>query len=151
MATLLVMLRGSRLFNLTLWPPYIYVYNDMLIYKRRNWFAVKEITIPYNQIAQANLIRGIFFGQVDIMTSGTGDVQARFVNKKGSIKAKRIIDRKIYQAHQKHRKEDDSKAHKQAVRNYERSLHRLQELVERKKITKREFNKRKKTLLKKFS
>ncbi len=99
MATLLLELEENRTFNRTLFPAKLFVYNDLLIYTKRHWLSVREVTFAYNQIAQFNLIKGVFFAQIGLVTTGTDDIELKFVNRAKAIQAKKIIDQKVYRAH----------------------------------------------------
>lgn len=148
MGTLLLKLQGNRLFNLTFFAPFFFIFDDLMMYRRRNWLIVKEITLSYNQIARVDLTIGILFSHLDIITTARDDISIRFVNKKVAKKAKRIIDRKIHHAHTKH-KFEEIKKHTD-VHKYERTLSRLKELHRKGKISKKEYDKKKRELLKKF-
>lgn len=148
MSTLLLTLCGSREFNRTIWPPYLYVYDDLLIYRKRSWFKVKETTISYNQISQINLIKGVFFAEVEIITTGTDDMRIRWVPKSKASQAKKIIDKKLFYAHAKHHPQQKDIG--ENIEDYEKSLNRLRELVERGRISEREYTQKSRELLKKL-
>ena len=148
MSTLLLTLRGNMELNRTVWPPYLYIYDDLLMYRKRNWFVVKETTISYNQISQVNLIKGIFFAEIEIITTGTDDIRVRWVSKTKASQAKKIIDKKLFYAHAKHHPEQKNMG--ENVGDYEKSLNRLRELVERGRISERDYNKKSHELLKRF-
>jgi hypothetical protein len=124
------------------------VYDDLLIYRKRSLIKIREVTISYNQIAQVNLIRGIFFAEINIRTTGEESLRIRYISKSESNAAKKIIDQKIYHAHAKHRS-DDTKQN-QSYGEFEKSLTRLKELLNKGAITQKEYNKNKSALLKKF-
>ena len=146
MPTLLVRLKGSKLFNKTPFPPYLYVYDDLVIYRKRNLIHVWETTISYNQIANVALTKSPLFAKIEIITTGTDDIMVKYVSKKDAMYAKKIIDQKIFHSHAKHRPGEDTAA--EEVRSYEKSLNRLWELLQRGRISRREYNKRKSKLLK---
>jgi len=133
-------------FNRTPWPPYLFVYDDLLIYKKRRFFVVREMTISYNQISQIILTRGIFFSHMDIVTTGDEHIVVRFLSKNLAKHAKSIIDQKIYHAHAKH--QPNTTPVNNTANNFEKSLSRLKELLVKEVITEREFNKRRNELLK---
>ncbi len=145
MSTLMLQLNGDMTFNRTIFPPYLYVYDDLLIYKRRKWFVVKEITVSYHHIHQIILSKGIFFATIVIETASGADIILKFVNKKLAIQAKKIIDQKIYHSHAKHtpNKSNDHNS----IKTYEKSLNRLKELEKRGDITEKEFQKKKDEML----
>ncbi|KKS15978.1 MAG: hypothetical protein UU77_C0040G0003 [candidate division WWE3 bacterium GW2011_GWC1_41_7] len=146
MSTLLLELAGNRELNRTMWPPRLLVYDDLLVYRKRRFFRINEITIAYAHIAQVFLVRGIFFASLEIDTSAGQNVKIKYIPKKIAIKAKTIIDRKIYNSLAKHKSDPVTTiSHPEA---FEKSLNRLRELLSKGKITKREFEQRKSHLLK---
>ncbi len=148
MSILLMKLRGNPTFNRTIWPPTLSVYDDLLTYRKRSWFVVKEMTISYNQIAQATLHSRIFFSHLEIVTTGTDDIVVKFVNKKMAAKTKRILDQKLYHAHSK--LHHDAELDPSKMNLYEKGLNRYRELLNRGKITKKEYERKKRDLLKKL-
>lgn len=144
MSTLLLKLTGNMSFNHTIWPPSLYIYDDLLVYRKRRFFHVREITISYHHITQLILNKGLFFASLDMETSGTEDIQLKYINKKEGERAKHIIDQKVYHSHAKHQGSDIEKTD---VRDYERSVHRLKELNERGMISDREFRKKRAKLV----
>lgn len=146
MSTLLIELKGSPEFNRTIWPPHLFVYDDLLIYKKRSWFKVREITISYNQIARVTLTRGILFSGIELETTGADKIVVRFVSKGKSAYAKTIIDQKIYRSHAKHNVAPDK--NESEVNSYEKSVQRLKELLNSGRISEKEFEQRRKELLK---
>lgn len=149
MSILLLELTGNPTCNRTVWPPHLSVYDDLLIYKKRSWFIVREITISYNQIARVTLTKGIFFATLEIETTGTDNIRIKFILKGKASQAKSIIDQKIYRSHAKHAPAPDKESGE--VVSYEKSLSRLKELLNKERISQREFNKKKDELLKKVS
>jgi hypothetical protein len=147
MSILLMELQGNRTFNRTMWPARLLVYDDLLTYRKRSWFMVKEITISYNQIAQATLHSSIIFAHLEIVTTGTDDIIVKFLGRKTGIKAKKILDQKIYHAHSKLHQDPENNTSR--MNTYERSLSRYRELLNRGKITKKEYEKKKQEMLRK--
>lgn len=145
MSHLLIKIIGNLFMNQTLWEPSISVYDDYILYRRRNWFVVREITIPYKQVAQVDLTRGIFFSEFEIAISGneTRTLKVNYVINKDALKAKKIIDQKVHMIHN----QDEKLNSNVGVKNLEKSLARLTELLEKKKINKKEFEKKRKELL----
>lgn len=146
MSTLLLELKGSPEFNRTIWPPHIYIYDDLLIYKKRTWFKVKEITISYNQIARVTLTKSLLFAFIELETTGSDNVIVKYISRKKGIYAKTIIDQKIYRSHAKHSTGVENKENE--VQSYEKSVNRLNELLNTDRITQKEFDAKKKLLLK---
>lgn len=145
MSTLLLKLWGNKTLNHTVWPPYLYIYDDLLSYKKRSWFKLKEITMSYNQIAQSTLQTGIFFATLEIITTGTDDIIIKYIDKKSGKKAKKIIDQKLYHAHSK--LHPDVETDKSKMNTYEKSVNRLKELLNKGRITEKEYEKKKDRLL----
>jgi hypothetical protein len=148
MSTLLIELIGSPEFNRTIWPPHIFVYDDLLIYRKRSWFKVREITISYNQIARVTLTRGILFSRLELETTGSDNILIKYVSKSKAKYAKTIIDQKIYRSHAKHSTIPDK--NEGEVSSYEKSINRLNELLNTGRISKKEFESKRKQLLKNF-
>ena len=146
MATLLLQLSGNKTLNRTIFPAHLFIYNDLLIYKKRKLFLIKEITISYGQISQVTLNKGIFFASLEVVTTGTDDFLIRFVPKKIALQAKKIIDQKIYQSHSKHH--DEPSQEKSTPTKVEKSLTRLHELVQKGQISQKEYNLKKEQLIK---
>jgi hypothetical protein len=149
MSTLLVYLRGNMSFNRTLFPPRLYVYDDLLIYRKRHLTKTKEVTFSYNQISKINLTRGIFFGAIEFATTGRENFEVKWVSKKKATMAKKIIDQKIYHAHAQHKPEETQLARE--VKEYEKSVNRLKELHGRGEISKKDLDKMRRDLLRKFN
>lgn len=131
--------------NKTMWEPSLIVYDDFIVYRRRHWFVLKEVTISYKQIAQVNLSTGLLFSELEIVITGndTRTVRVRYAPKDLTKKTKKIIDQKVHMYHH----QDDKRELENGVKNLEKSLGRLNELLAKGKITKKEFELRKKDLL----
>lgn len=150
MANLLLKIQGNKYINHTMFRPFLFIYDDAVIYKKRRKFLyVDEITATYNHMVQVNLHRGIFFAKLEIVNTGAEDISIKGVWKGKARQAKQLIDQKIYHAHNKDHHRIDPKE-QIAVENFEKSLKRLKELLKRNIITKKEFEKKKKRLLKKI-
>ena len=152
MSTLLLHIAGSRIYNFTLFRPHFYIFDDRVVYKKRHILTHDEFSISYNHMAQVNLINFIYlFAHVEIATTGyTRIIKVHWVPKKKARQAKKIIDEKINQAHRKNQHlPDDSSQKGIYVKDFELSLKRLKELLSTGRITQREFNKKRKGLLKK--
>jgi hypothetical protein len=145
MSTLLLHLSGNKSLNRTIFPSELYIYDDLILYKKRRLFSSKEVTISYNQISQVTLSKGIFFARLDVVTTGTEDMFVNFVNKKSAAQAKKIIDQKIYHSHAKHH--DDVKGKRSPEAAIEKALSRLQELLQRGHISEKDYNKKRNALL----
>ncbi len=136
------------MYNFTLFRPHLYIYDDHIVYKKRHILTHDEFSFTYNHIAQVNLVRFIYlFAHLEIATTGMRSVNVKWVFKGKAVSAKKLIDQKIHQVHKKHKYGEARKDRK--VTGMEKSLKRLKELLNSGKISKREFNSRKKHLLKK--
>lgn len=129
-----------------MWPPYLYVYDDLLIYRKRKWFKLREATISYNQISGVETTHGIFFATIEIYSTGIENIKIRFVSKSIARQAKKIIDQKIFHSHAKH--QTTPPANIDSTKNYELGVNRLKELLAKDMITEKEFENRRKDLLK---
>lgn len=145
MSTLLVQLKGHRLLNKTFFPPYLYVYDDLLMYKKRKWFALTEATISYNQVARFTTTKMLFYSHVSLATTSGDVIDIRFVNKKAASRAKSVIDQKIYHAIAKH--ETPISVQPNDISVQEKSINRLKELLNRGKISEKEYENKKKDIL----
>ena len=145
MSNLIIEVTGNKTFNRTYWVPSILVYDDYILYRNRKFFSVNEISIPYKQVAQVKLLTGLFFADLEIFVTGNDhrSVKIRFAKKSIGKKAKKIIDNKIHLAHMGHNDKNENLT----IKNTERALARLQELLEKDKISKKEFNQKKKDIL----
>lgn len=150
MPHLLVKLQGNKYVNHSFFRPYLYIYDDSITYKkRRKVFWVDEITASYNHMVQVNLHKGIWFAKLEFVNTGAEDIVIKGVWKGPASKAKKIVDQKVYQAHNKDHHSIDPKE-KHQITNIERGIQRLKELHNKGKISDRDFKKRKKQLLKKI-
>ena len=148
MSNLLLQLQGIRSLNRTIFPPYLFIYDDILVFKRRKWIWVKEVSISYNQISQVTLNKGIFFSSLDIITTGTDDIILKYIPSKQAIKAKKILDQKIYHSHAKHQQiETGSRI---ALSDYEKTLNRLRELLSKGQISQKDYERKKSQLIKRL-
>lgn len=129
-----------------MWPPYLFVYDDLLIYRKRNWFRLREATISYNQVSGVETTHGIFFASIEIYSTGIENIKIKFVSKALARHAKKIIDQKIYHSHAKH--QTTPAASIDSTKNYELGVNRLKELLAKEMITEKEYEIRRKDLLK---
>lgn len=148
MSNLLLTLKGIKSLNRTIWPPYLHVYDDLLIYKKRKWFVLREVTISYNQIAGVEVSQGLLFASIEVITTGIENIKLRFISKKKAKYAKKIIDQKIYHSHAKHQTAPTGGSN--TTNQYERGLNRLKEMLAKGMIDQKEFEKRKNEMLKKI-
>lgn len=148
MSTLLLKLNGSPFWNQTIFPPYLFVYEDILLYKKRHLLSVDEITTAYSHIVQVHLKRGIFFSQIEVINKDASAISIRWVGKEVAQRAKKLIDQKIYYAHAKERPDSITHIQGEGVHNAEKSINRLRELVNKGVISEKEFNEKRKKILK---
>lgn len=134
----------------SIFPQSLKIFEDIIVFRKRHWFSVDEMTITYNHIAQANLNAGIWFSTIEIITSGgSQNTSIHSILKKYAVKAQKIIEQKIYRAHSTKTEKSEFKAKKDTkVSSIEKSLSRLRELKRRGKISEREFENKRKQLLK---
>lgn len=149
---LIMKLGGNKYVNHSFFKPYLYIYDDIMIFKkRRKLFFVDEITMPYNHVAQVNLHRGILFSKFEIiMSGGNNEVHVKGIWNSPAKRAKKLIDNKVYAAHNKSSHPEDGGTAKHIVESVELALSRLRELYLKERINKKEFEKRKTELLKKL-
>ncbi|MEZ6255188.1 MAG: hypothetical protein R3B92_00180 [Patescibacteria group bacterium] len=179
MSHLLHTIEGSRIKNHTIFRHTLYLYDDKMVYRYRRWFKTHDITVSYNHVSQVHLKAGILFANLWVVnTGGVENIEIKNIRKKEAIAGKALIEKKVYGAHVGHRPnyatENQPKLTNKAkevvtslaasaeaavssvenlqmVKDVERSLSRLTELLYRKKISKKEFNKRKQDILKRLN
>lgn len=149
MSNLIFEIGTYRLRAHTIFKSTLKIYEDFIVFRKRKWFTVQEITIPYNQIAQANLVSGVFFSMLQIIDSGGSDgVSLNYVLNKQAKKAKKLLDQKIYRYHVTGGDKRQFEAKPHALDSFEKSLSRLHELMLKGKISERDFEKKKRNLIK---
>lgn len=131
-----------------------------MVFKRRHLLSAGEMTLSYNMVAQVILKKfPIVFAHLDIVTTGSDtEVQVRWVSKKKAIKAKEIIDKKVHQTYFRNSLDADAapitgtanmlKNEMHEVEALEKSIIRLDELYQQGRLTKGEYKKKRKQLLK---
>lgn len=144
---LILHVRGNKYVNHSFFRPNLYIYSDVMIYKKRKkLIKVDEVTMPYNHVAQFNLHKGFLFSTMEIIMSGGNNVVVvKGIWNRQAKKAKKIIDEKVYHSHNKHPGESEFNA--PIMDNIEKSLTRLRELVHMDRISEKEFEKRKKKII----
>ncbi len=147
MPHLLYSIWGHPIYNKTIFPPRLELYDEAVIFRKRGLFYVNEFTLPYSHIVQVNLHKGIIFASLEIVTSGIQNLELRYVFKDYASKAKKLIDKKIYYALAKERPKETHQP--EGIHIYEKSLDRLKELLNQGKITKSEFERKRREILKK--
>lgn len=148
MSTLLLHVKGSRMYNFTLFRPHLYIYDNHLTYRKRHIFTHDEFSITYNHISQVDLVKFIYlYSHIEIVTTAPRYINVRWIPRKQAKKAKELIDHKVFLAHKRYH----TQAHEKniMIEDFELSMRRLNELLTTGRISKREFEKRKKDLLKK--
>ncbi len=142
---------GNKYVNHTMFKPHLYIYDDLMIYKRRRKLIYQdEITINYNHIVNVYVHKGLVFSKFEIVMAGAHKpVTIKGIWNKQARKAKNFMDKKIYQVHNKQELFDKPRAHSaKQIDNFEMSLNRLKELLNQGRISQKEYNKKKKDLLK---
>ena len=120
------------------------IYDNHLVYEHRTILKKFETTIAYSHISKFFLTRGVFFAEVEIVAPGLKEgIKLRYVNKKGAMISKFLIDEKIKYFNGKSSKEDFVLMDK-----IEKFIKRLQQLRKEKKIGNKELEKRKLGFLK---
>ncbi len=148
MAHLLLTLTANQLLNRTMFKQRLYVYDDKMVYRTRNFIKVKEVTTSYNHISQVHIDSGIFFATIEIInTGGLESITIRHVNKRDAKRTKDIIDKKVHFAHSK---VTSIEPKGETVHDIEKSLSRLKELLNKGKISDKEFKVRRGELLRKL-
>jgi hypothetical protein len=143
-------IQGNKYVNHSFFRPFLFLYDDLIVYrKRRKVFYVDEVSVSYNHIVQVNIHTGLWFAKLEIITPGSDDVTIKGVWKKPATRAKTIMDQKIYQAHSKKFGLVDENINHQ-ISDVEKNIQRLKELHAKGKISKKEYEKKKKQLLKKI-
>ncbi len=161
MSHLLLTIEASKVMNRAVFAHKLFVYDNKLVYRARTYLIrVTEVTISYNHVAQVYLVRGIYFASLEIInTGGTKDIVIKYIPAKQALHAKRIIDAKIHglsdepfikagdqkETFSIRKREKGKDIHLDEV---EKSLSRLNELLLRKRISKKEFEKKRKEVLK---
>lgn len=146
MSLLLYSLNANRTMNMEVFHRTLYIYDQYIIFKHRNWFRKFETTMPYNHVSKFFLTEGIFFSEVEIVAPGLKEtIKLRYVPKNGARIAKFLIDEKT--------KVFGGKATSSDLENIdkiEKYIGRLYELKKAKKISPKELYKRREIFLKKI-
>lgn len=158
MPHLLLTLEANKLMNKSVFTHKLHIFDNKIIYEARTYLIrVTEITISYNHVSQVYLVKGIYFASLEIInTGGVKDIIIKYVPAKQAEKAKRIIDAKIHgvsdesYTNPKNKEVVTLKKRGQDIHldNVENNLSRLNELLLRKRITKKEFEQKRKEVLK---
>ena len=155
----LIEIEANRTMNKTVFAHKLHIYDNKMVYRARQYgFKVTEVTISYTHVAQVYLTKGIFFATLEIInTGGTKDIIIKYVPKRKAEQAKRIIDSKIHNI-----KEDPFSKEKAGPQpltvkkslspelqldEVEIALSRLEELFLRNRISKKEYEKKRKSVL----
>jgi len=146
MSLLLYNLNANRTMNMEIFRRTLYIYDQQLIFKHRNYIRKFETTMPYTHISKFFLTEGIFFSEVEIVAPGLKEsIKLRFVPKRGARIAKFLIDEKT--------KAFGGKATEKDLENIdkiEKYIGRLYELKKKKKISQKELYQRREIFLKKI-
>ena len=158
MPHLLLTLEANKLMNKSIFTHKLHIFDNKIIYEARTYLIrVTEITISYNHVSQVYLVKGLYFASLEIInTGGVKDIIIKYVPAKQAEKAKRIIDAKIHgmsdESYTKPKNKEVVTISKKGsdihLDNVENNLSRLNELLLRKRITKKEYEKKRKEVLK---
>lgn len=133
----------------SIFPQSLKIYEDMVVFRKRRWFTVDEMTITFNHVAQASLRTGILFATLEITTSGGyQNPSIPHLFNKQAKKVQKMIEQKIYRLHAKGTKKDFRAEEDTEIAKIEKSLNRLQELLKKGSISKKEYEKKRKKLVK---
>ena len=147
MPNLLLVVRSMRAFTGEIHPTSLYIYDDYMVFVKRGIIRKREATISYNHVSQVYLIRGYFASTLEIInTGGVENIVIKFLPIKHAIKAKKIIDQKVFHTH--HKISGKHQDLDQGVPDFEKRLARLKELKLKGTISGREFERRRKEMLK---
>ena len=147
MANLLLVIKGNRIKNGSIFAHQLLIYDDLMVFKKRGLITRHEVTISYNHISQVYLTRGLIFSTIEIInTGGIESIFIKHVLNGQAYQAKKTIDKKIHYAHEKDKNRVEERGLE--IQNLEASLNRLKELLNKGKITSREYNKKREKLLK---
>lgn len=146
MNLLLYHLDASRTMNMEIFHQTIFVFDQHITYKHRNFIRKFETTIPFTHISKFFLTEGIIFSDIEIVAPGLKEsIKLRFVSKRGARIAKFLIDEKT--------KAFGGKASSKDLENIdkiEKYVSRLYELKKERKISLNELYKRREIFLKKI-
>ncbi|KKU30803.1 MAG: hypothetical protein UX44_C0012G0013 [candidate division WWE3 bacterium GW2011_GWA1_46_21] len=149
MSNLLLKISGSRIRNKSIFAHQLFIYDDLMVFKKRGLIRKHEVSISYNHVSQIYLRRGLFYSDLEIInTGGIESIFIRYVLNKPAEMAKKVIDRKIHFAHQRQKGITTVADDRNEVMKLERSLQRLEELLSKGRISKREYNSMRTGLLK---
>lgn len=138
--------------NKTCFVHHLKIYdNAMVLERRRLLFHKEETTISYGHVSQVNLVKDLFFADLEIInTGGIESILIKYVGKKQGKEAKRIIDAKIHTTHgvyvhgqqtQTTSISADSAVREQTQIIDDKALTRYKDLLNQGRITKSEYNK----------
>lgn len=146
MGVLLYNLNANRTMNMEVFHRTLYIYDQHIVFKHRNWIKKFETTIPYTHVSKFFLTEGIFFSEVEIVAPGLKEsIKLRFVPKRGARISKFLIDEKTKAFGGKASEED-----LENIDKIEKYMGRLYELKRQKKISQDELFHRREIFLKKI-
>lgn len=149
MQNLLLKIKGNKYVNHSFFRPYLYIYEDSIQYtKRRKIFLLDHYTLSYNHVVQVNRHKGLLFSKIEIVGSGQDSMIIKGVWNRPAKKAKKILDMQSYKAHNKNNHKPQSAEEFKKTEHMDERLSRLKELYKRNKITKKDYEKSKKKILK---
>lgn len=147
MATLLHSIKSIRLYSREFHPTTLNIYDEYMVYIKRGLIRRNEATISYNHVSQVYLRKGFLTASIEIInTGGVENILISYLDKSQARKAKQIIDQKIYHSHAKVSNMPQTGHHQ--TPDFEKKLARLKELKLRGAISEREFEQKRKEMLK---
>ncbi len=80
-------------------PNTLYIHDEELVFENRGLIARDEAHIPYSQIAQVNLHKGLASATLTLInTGGAANIELGNLNKKVAEQARDLIQQKIREA-----------------------------------------------------
>ena len=137
---ILMTLTGSKLLSNT-WRQELQikengVYGEVLVVGKR-----LKMHLPYENIAQVNILRGIFSADIEIVNKGgSGNLLVKALNKQEAEKAKELIEEKRSKAQSAEKTKSNNGSSADEIK-------KLADLRDQKIITEQEFQAKKKQIL----
>lgn len=147
MAHLLLSISSIRLLARELLPTTLYIYDENMVYIKRWILRRNECTISYNHVSQVYLRKGYIAASLEIInTGGVENIEIKWLKINEALKAKKIIDEKITLAHG--RISTKTQEFSSSSSDVEKKIARLKELKLKGVISEKEFEYKRKEVLK---
>src|SRR3989344_1221323 len=147
MPNLLHVVRSMRIFTGEIHPTSLYIYDDYMVYVKRGIIRRNEATISYNHVSQVYLRRGYLASSLEVInTGGVENILVKWLPIEQAARAKKLIDQKIFHTHARITGKHQYMGRE--VPDFERKLARLKELKLKGTISRGEFEKRRREILK---